>query len=106
MFSTLTWLGHNHEQVRRVARAMNRTATWVRNHSVQEILEKLPANFRTADKEADLSLFALHKEALSIDGRMPEGAPTNAMKVLAASNDKVNSVNLSLTWTNEFVESN
>jgi NitT/TauT family transport system substrate-binding protein len=104
LFSRMTWLGRNHEQAIRLTRAMNRTSAWIRSHSVEEILQRLPANFRTADEEADLSLFRQHKEAISADGRMPVGAPENAMKVLAVSNEKVNSVNLSITWTNEFVE--
>ena len=65
---------------------------------------KVAASFVSADKEADLSLFRQHKDAISADGLMPVGAPENARKVLAVSNEKVNSVNLSSTWTNDVVE--
>jgi NitT/TauT family transport system substrate-binding protein len=103
LFSTIDWLGSNREQALRLVRALNRTSAWIRSHSVEEILQRLPSKFRTGDKEVDLALFRQHKEAISADGRMPAGAPENALKVLAASNNKVKSVNISDTWTNQFV---
>jgi NitT/TauT family transport system substrate-binding protein len=106
LFSTISWLRQNQEKAIRITRAMNRTSAWIRTHSVEEILQRLPATVRSDDREPDLSLLRQHKEALSPDGRMPADAPKNVMKVLAVSNEKVTSVDLSVTWTNEFVEAN
>ena len=74
LFSTMTWLDRNREDALRITRAMNRTSDWIRSHSVDEILQRLPASFRTGDKEVDLTNFSHHKEAISADGRMPPDA--------------------------------
>jgi NitT/TauT family transport system substrate-binding protein len=103
LFSPMTWLAQNRERAMRLTRAMHRISAWIRSHSVEELLQRLPAKFVTGDKEVDLALFRQHKDAISADGRMPAGAPENVRKVLSVSNDKVNSVDLSVTWTNEFV---
>ena len=104
LFSTLTWLDRNREQALRLTRAMNRTSAWIRSHSATEMLQRLPPNLRTGNKEADLSILRYHKEATSADGRMPSGSPENALKLLAVSNQRVKSVDLAVTWTNEFVD--
>ena len=49
IYSTSEWLDGHQEQARRVATAVRRTIEWMQAHSAEEILAKMPPDFRTGD---------------------------------------------------------
>jgi NitT/TauT family transport system substrate-binding protein len=104
LLSTPDWISRNPEVVRRVARAMRRTHAWIQAHSAEEVLERLPAQFHSDDKEVDLATLRSWMAGLSSDGKMPAGAPDNVLRVLSSSIEGTPKVDLAATWTNEFVE--
>jgi NitT/TauT family transport system substrate-binding protein len=52
----------------------------------------------------DIDAFRMMKAVLIPDGRMPPNGPENVRKILAVSIPKVRDVDLSKTWTNDFVD--
>ena len=99
------WLRANPDTARRMARAVLRSLAWIREHSPEEILARVPAEFHVGDPEAELAAIRLAKPMYSVDGRIgPESAET-VRKVLAGSLERVRTaqIDLSRTYTNEFL---
>lgn len=101
MMAPSAWLAQNGESARGLARAMARTLAWVRTHSVEDLKAKLP-NRASAPVE-ELEGLRATIAAASLDGRMPVGGPEAVRAVLAASYPGIGSLDLTPTYTNEFV---
>jgi NitT/TauT family transport system substrate-binding protein len=104
LFSTPKWISQNPEIVRRMARAMLKTHVWIQAHTAEEILALLPPQFHSELREVDLATLRALVTGLSKDGKMPAGAPDNILRLISDSMEGTSKVDLSATWTNEFLE--
>jgi NitT/TauT family transport system substrate-binding protein len=98
------WLHANRDAARRLASAEKNAAEWVQAHSPQEIRDAVPQDQRSADRDANIDYWTFVKSQTVPGGRMPPKGPENVRDVVAVSLPKVRDVDLSTTWTNEFVE--
>lgn len=103
--ATQNWLDRNPDTARRMARALLRAQKWITAHSPEQILEKLPAEFRTQAPEIDIQILRSSQNSFTIDGAMPSGVPENMKRFLDASveNFQGAKIDLATTWTNEFL---
>lgn len=99
------WLHRNPATASKVARALMQATQYMRDHSPEEIRRRMPAQFRSSDKEADVEALRETVTALSRDGRISKEGALTVKKVLEVSSDRVRlaSIDLSQTYTNEFV---
>jgi NitT/TauT family transport system substrate-binding protein len=99
------WLRANPDVARRMARAVLHSLAWIREHSPEEILARVPAEFRVGDPAAEIAAIRLAKPMYSIDGRIKPESPEAVRKVLAGSLERVRNaqVDLSRTYSNEFL---
>jgi NitT/TauT family transport system substrate-binding protein len=99
------WLKANPDAARRVAKAVLRSLAWIRAHSAEEILAKVPAEFRVGDPAAELEAIRAAKAMYSADGQIQGEMAEAVRKVLAESVPAVRDakIDLSRTYTNEFV---
>ncbi len=99
------WLEHHGDSARRLTRALRRTLEWIATHSPEEIREKLPNQYRSADVAIDLKVIEWGRQKYSRDGSMPEGGPEAMRRYLTAALDKVRdaTIDLASTWTNEYL---
>jgi NitT/TauT family transport system substrate-binding protein len=99
------WLNANPELARRMTRAVLHSLTWIREHSAEEILARVPAEFRVGDPAAELAAIRMAKPMYSLDGRIRPESAEAVRKVLAGSIVKVRDakIDLSRTYTNEFL---
>jgi len=106
LYSTAGWLGQHREEAARMARALRKTVDWMRAHSPEEIRSRQPAQFHTDDEASDLDALRSMQAMLSPDGRMTPESTAMVRKVLDVSLDSVRaaSIDLTKTYTNEFVE--
>jgi NitT/TauT family transport system substrate-binding protein len=97
------WLAANPETARRMAKAVMRSITWIREHSAEEVLAKIPPEFRAGDASAELQAIRLAQPMYSTDGRIRPESVEAVRRVLAGSIEKVRStpVDLAMTYTNE-----
>jgi len=104
--STAAWLERDPSVARKLTNAMVRTLRWVRAHTAEEVRDRLPVQFRTEDKEADLETLRIIIEGASKDGRMPPGGPEGVRSFVAATNGDVRNtkIDLAATYTNQFVD--
>jgi len=99
------WLKANPDAARRMAKAVLRSLAWIREHSPEEILARIPAEFRIGDPAAELAAIRLAKPMYSIDGRINPESADAVRRVLAGSLDRVRTarIDLSRTYTNDFL---
>jgi NitT/TauT family transport system substrate-binding protein len=103
LYSTPAWLDAHRDNAQRLARAMLKTLEWMRTKTPEEIREKMPASFRSDDPSTDLQSLKSLQAMLSIDGKLTTEAAAAVQKVLSVSLPEVSKVDLSKTYTNEFV---
>ncbi len=100
------WAESHKVQAKKLAHAFARTMQFIHTHSAEEIAAKMPADYQ---KDKDLYLTALKASLpmFTADAKMPKDGPETVLKVLAGFNPAVKGkhVDLSKTYTNEFVES-
>jgi NitT/TauT family transport system substrate-binding protein len=99
------WLRMHPDQARRMSRAILRSLAWIREHSAEDILAQVPAEFRVGDPAAELAAIRLAKPMYSIDGRISAESAEAVRKVLAGSLDRVRDakIDLAKTYSNEYL---
>lgn len=92
------WLRANPEVARKMVRATLRSLAWIREHSAEEILARLPAESEAGNPAAELAAIRMAKPMYSIDGRI---TPESAEAVRRVRGEKVD---LAKTYTNDFLK--
>jgi len=102
------WLRGHPDGARKMAAAVLESLAWIREHSAEEILAQVPAEFQVGDRAAELEAIRLAKPMYSIDGNIRRESAEAVRKVLAGSLDKVRDTRIDLekTYTNQFVSTN
>ena len=101
-----TWVESHKDQAKKLAHAFARTMQFIHTHSAEDIAAKMPADYQK-DKELYLTALKASLPMFTADAKMPKDGPETVLKVLAGFNPSVKGkhVDLSKTYTNEFVES-
>ena len=75
-------------------------------HSAEEIVEKLPKEFISGDRDTYVKAVQNAKPIFSVDGKFSETDTQTPLAVLKSFNEKVAaaSIDLSKTYTNAFVD--
>jgi NitT/TauT family transport system substrate-binding protein len=99
------WLDANPTAARGIVRAILRSLAWIREHSPEEILARVPAESRSGEVSAELGAIRIAKQMYSSDGRINPESAEAVRRVLAESVDAVRGakIDLAKTYTNEFV---
>jgi NitT/TauT family transport system substrate-binding protein len=87
-----------------MARAIVHSLEFIQSHQPPEILEQLPAAYRT-NSETDLASMRAFAPLFSTDGRLAPETANVVKRVLSVSLEKVRDANIDLaqTYTNEFL---
>lgn len=91
------WLSKNPDAARKIARATLKSLTWIREHYPEEILAKMPAEFRVGDQTAEIEAIKMAKPMYSVDGKISRESAEAVRRVLGA---KYANVDLAKTYTN------
>jgi sulfonate transport system substrate-binding protein len=94
------WLQDHPDTARRLSRAVKRTLDWIGAHTPQEMQQRLRG--RDGQPE-ELEGLRATIQTRSPDGRMPPGGPAAVRDAVAASVPAVRHVDLSATYTDEFL---
>ena len=105
LYSTPKWLAANKETATRLARATCDGLRWIQDHSPEEIAREMPEALRT-DFDADRDAMKALKANYSTDGLISLESASAVKQALTAlpENSKAKNVDLSTTFTNEFVQ--
>jgi NitT/TauT family transport system substrate-binding protein len=102
-----TWARSEPEMMRRIGRATRRSLAWIQAHSPEDISHSMPQEYKGDDASLYLSAVRDIRPTFSPDGIMPADGPANVQRFLAVSDQRVQtaSIDLSATYTNQFIES-
>ncbi len=89
-----------------LANAMVRALKWIQKAGPGDIVKVVPETFQLGDRALYLEAFKNVREAISVDGMVPEDGPATALKALQAYEPELagKSIDLSKTYTNELVK--
>ncbi len=106
LYATQGYIDENPETVQKVANATVKALAWMNSHSAEEIVDKLPKEFISGDRETYIKAVENAKAIFSKDGRIDEEDIKTPLAVLKSFNEKVAAaeIDLTKTYTNEFVD--
>jgi NitT/TauT family transport system substrate-binding protein len=105
LYAKADWIRAHRDTTARLARAIRRTLDWMQKSGPQAITEKTPKAFRGEDAGLYADALRSSLPMFSPDGMMTRDGAEIVRTLLAGSLDKVKaaSIDLSTTYTNEFV---
>ena len=104
LLAKVEWLRDNGDTSRRLARAIVRSLRYIESHQPTELLERLPAAYRT-DPDIDLACMKAFAPLFSADGRLDARTADGVKRVLSVSleNVRVANIDLAQTYTNRLL---
>src|SRR5262245_5547574 len=104
LLAKVEWLQTHADSGRRLARAIVRGLQYIESHQPAEILDQLPAAYRT-DRDTDLATMRAFRPLFSRDGRMVSETAGVVRRVLSISLDNVRTADIDLdrTYTNKLL---
>ena len=96
----------NPRTVQALTNAIVRADKWLQTAGPSDLIKTVPDAYQLCDRALYLASFSKVREAYSPDGIIPEAGTKTALKVLASFDPKIDpaKINLSETYTNEFVK--
>jgi NitT/TauT family transport system substrate-binding protein len=104
LYMTTDFVKKNPGVVQKLANAYVRTLKWMSTHTPEEIAAEMPEEYYAGDKALYIQALKGQLPMFTTDGKMPAGVPENVQKILSAFKPAVKNVDLSQTYTNEFVD--
>ncbi|GGD75722.1 NitT/TauT family transport system substrate-binding protein [Rhizobium sp. BK591] len=106
LYATEAYIDENPETIQKVTNATVKALAWMNTHSAEEIVEKLPEEFISGDRDTYVKAVQNAKPIFSVDGKFSETDTQTPLAVLKSFNEKVAAatIDLSKTYTNAFVD--
>jgi len=106
LYAPVEFVQKNPNTAQALANAVVRALLWLDKATPQQILATVPESYQLGDKAMYLFAYDNVRDAISKDGLIPEAGAKTALKVLKASNPKVDysKVKLADTYTNRFAQ--
>ncbi|MBY5690354.1 ABC transporter substrate-binding protein [Rhizobium leguminosarum] len=106
LYATQAYIDENPETIQKVTTATVKALAWMNTHSAEEIVEKLPKEFISGDRDTYVKAVQNAKPIFSVDGKFSEADTQTPLAVLKSFNEKVAAatIDLSKTYTNAFVD--
>lgn len=100
------WLDEQPGTARRIVLAAAKASRWIHDNPFEEVYAKLPEGYRTPDSGAARRALRQAIPNISRDGRVPDGSPEAVRDFLLRAADPSLQVDLTKTYTNEYLEAN
>jgi len=96
------WLQTHADAVRRLVRSVREGMNWMRQSTVEQVREEIPESARMSKATSDYEAIRDAQQIMSPDGLMPADAPRRIVHLLAPSDPRVEQIDVSQLYTNEF----
>jgi NitT/TauT family transport system substrate-binding protein len=79
---------------------------WLQTAGPSDIINAVPESYMLGDRGLYLAAFSKVRDALAIDGLMPEAGPPTALRALALVDElvRIDRIDLARTYTNTFAQ--
>ncbi|WP_206663566.1 ABC transporter substrate-binding protein [Sporolactobacillus shoreae] len=89
--------------VQKLVNAYVKTLKWMSTHTPEEIAAKMPTDYYAGNKSLYIQALKGQLPMFTHDGKMPASVPENVQKILSSFKPDVKNIDLSKTYTNQFV---
>jgi NitT/TauT family transport system substrate-binding protein len=105
LFMKNDYVNAHKDTVQKLVNSYVMTLKWIRSHTAEEVAAKMPEDYYTGDKNLYITAYKGQSAIFSPDGKMPQGGPESVLNIENQTNADVKAakIDLSLTYTNEFV---
>lgn len=99
------WLQSHKDVAIKLAHAFVKTLQFIHTHTAQEIADKMPPDYYGGNKTLYIQALNASLEMYPPEGKMPAGGPEMVLKIMSGFNPNIKgrNIDLSKTYTNEFV---
>ena len=106
LYAPESYVKQNPNTVQALTNAIVRANLWLQTAGPSDIVKTVPESYLLGDRAVYLAAYNNVKDALSPDGMMSEAGAKTTLKALQSFNEKLDGsqINLSRTWTNDFVK--
>ncbi|SDA92679.1 ABC transporter substrate-binding protein [Sinorhizobium sp. NFACC03] len=106
LYANQDYIEANPQIIQKVTNATLKALHWMKDHSAEEIVAKLPEDFVSGDKQTYTRAVENAKAIFSEDGRFVPADLETPLAVLKSFNESVGNatIDLGATYTNKFVE--
>lgn len=104
LYMMTDYVNSHKDTVQKLVDAYVATLKWMSTHTPEEIADKMPSDYYGGDKNLYIQALKGQLPMFTADGKMPTGVPENVQKILSSFKPDVKKVDLSKTYTNEFVD--
>ncbi|HLH62987.1 MAG TPA: ABC transporter substrate-binding protein [Ktedonobacteraceae bacterium] len=107
LFMENSYVNSHKDVVQKLVDAYVKTLKWIQTHTAEQIADMMPPDYYAGNKALYVQALQNQKAIYSPDGLMPAGAPQSVLNIEYQSNliPQSKQIDLSLTYTNEFVNS-
>jgi NitT/TauT family transport system substrate-binding protein len=104
LYAPQAFIDKNPATTQALANAIVRADRWIHAAGASDIVKAVPESYLLGDRALYLASFNKVREAIALDGIMPEDGPKTALKALASFEPSVkpDRIDLAKTYTNEF----
>ncbi|MBV8618401.1 MAG: ABC transporter substrate-binding protein [Curvibacter sp.] len=104
LYAHADFLKKNPNTAQALANAMVRSLKWLQTAGPSDIIKTVPESYQLGDRALYLAAFGKVREAISLDGVVPDDGPKTAVRALASfdSTVKADRIDLNRLYTNEF----
>ncbi|ALA18643.1 MULTISPECIES: ABC transporter substrate-binding protein [Chelatococcus] len=105
LYATQSYIDAHPQTIQKVTNATVKALAWIKAHSAEEIVDKLPQQFISGDRDTYVKAVEKAKAIFSADGLFDAKDVETPLTVLRTFNEKVAAakIDLSKTYTNKFV---
>jgi NitT/TauT family transport system substrate-binding protein len=106
LYAPQAFIDKNPNTVQALANAIVRADKWIQAAGPGDIIKVVPEGFLLGDRAIYIDAFMKSRQALSVDGMIPEKGPETAFRALASVDPELAKAKLDLpaVFTNEFVK--
>jgi len=106
LYAPEAFVKKNPNIVQALTNAMVKAARWLQQAGPSDIIKTVPEAYLLGDRALYLDAYNNVRDAISPDGMIPDAGASNSLRALASFNPqiKANEIELSRTYTNEFVK--
>ena len=104
LYAPIEFLQKNPSTAQALANAMVHALKWLQTAGPSDIIKTVPENYLLGDRALYLAAFDKVREAIAVDGLIPEEGSKTALKALGSfdASIKVDKIDLAKTFTNQF----
>lgn len=106
LYAPTSFVEKNPKAVQALTNAIVRADEWLSKATPEDVAKVVPESYLMGNRDVYLAGFEGNREALSPDGKFPEGCANISLNASKTVNDKIDpaKIDLSKVYTNKFVE--